>query len=229
MINTYNMKKIFVVFWISQMVWAQKKIDTVAVDSLYREDQIYFLIGYNFFDKKPNDYAQNGFASTVNLGFLRDMPINKSRTWAIAAGLGISYNAIKNNLSILPNLTNNTNTYSITGAKNIHRNIFAELPIEIRWRNSSPTKYRFWRIYPGFKFRYALYNFYKYEDNGQVLKINNNPDFNKLQYGATLTLGNGTFNLHAYYGLQTVFKNQTINTSALQIQPFMLGLQFYIL
>ena len=60
------------------------------VDLKYREDQFYVGITYNTFLNKPSDMAQKTFSPGINLGFLRDMPINQARTFAVATGLGIS-------------------------------------------------------------------------------------------------------------------------------------------
>src|SRR5688572_23221661 len=72
----------------------------VKIDSLYREDQFYTTITYNLFSNIPADLKQNKFSLGISAGFLRDMPINKNRTFAIAAGLGLSYQNFFQNLTI---------------------------------------------------------------------------------------------------------------------------------
>jgi hypothetical protein len=57
----------------------------------YREDQFYVGISYNILQNKPSGFSQNSFSSGFTFGFLRDMPINATRTFAIAPGLGFSY------------------------------------------------------------------------------------------------------------------------------------------
>ena len=53
------------------------------VDSLYREDQFYVGVTYNVLTNLPTGIGQNGFSSEISVGFLRDMPINKNRTYAL--------------------------------------------------------------------------------------------------------------------------------------------------
>src|SRR6476661_10506081 len=72
----------------------------IAVDSLYREDQFYVGLSYNLLVNRPTGIRQNKFSSGFTGGFLRDMPINKKRNVAIAAGLGVSYNKYFQNLVI---------------------------------------------------------------------------------------------------------------------------------
>ena len=67
--------------------FSQEELDFSAVDSLYREDQFYFGITYNVLNDRPINVSQNSFSTGLNFGFLRDFPINKKRTFAIAPGL----------------------------------------------------------------------------------------------------------------------------------------------
>jgi hypothetical protein len=201
-----------------------------AVDSLYREDQFYFAVTYNSLQKTPAGFSQTGFSTGVNLGFLRDMPINKSRTFAIAAGLGISYNNYRQNVVVMQN--NGVTTYQIVGQNSFSKNkleqVFAELPIEIRWRNSTPESHRFWRIYTGFKISYLIYDKTKFVGNETII-ITSNSDFNKIQYGPMISFGFNTWNLHGYYGLNPLFKSATIEDKRVDMRTLNLGLIFYIL
>ena len=201
-----------------------------AVDSLYREDQFYFAVTYNSLQEIPAGFSQTGFSTGVNLGFLRDMPINKSRTFAIAAGLGISYNKYRQNLVVTQN--NGVTAYQIVEQNNFSTNkleqVFAELPIEIRWRNSIPESHRFWRIYTGFKISYLIYDKTKFVGNETTI-ITSNSDFNKIQYGPMISFGFNTWNLHGYYGLNPLFKSAAIEEKRVNMRTLNLGLIFYIL
>ncbi|HEY0092213.1 MAG TPA: PorT family protein, partial [Flavobacterium sp.] len=92
----------FAVLFIAFNAFSQDKEapDFEAVDSLYREDQFYFGITYNILQQRPESLDQNKFSLGLSLGFLRDMPINKSRTAAIAVGFGYSLNNFNQNLFI---------------------------------------------------------------------------------------------------------------------------------
>ena len=48
----------------------------------YREDQIYFSVYYNSLGNQLNNFKENKFSSSFNLGFIRDIPISKSGKFA---------------------------------------------------------------------------------------------------------------------------------------------------
>lgn len=207
--------------------------DTVfysKIDSLYREDQFYFSVTYNLFQQKPQGFSQNGFSTGLSLGFLRDMPINKKRTFAIAAGLGISYSKYHQNLFVSE--TNGTPTYEILDNVSYDRNkleqVFVDFPLEVRWRNSSPESHKFWRIYTGFRVRYSIFNKTTFDGDSKIT-VFNNKDFDKIQYGPYIAFGYNTWNFHAYYGLNPLFKSAEINGEKIKITTLNLGLMFYIL
>lgn len=228
-------KRIFyLLFIISTSVFAQaKKTATpfAAVDSLYREDQFFLGLTYNTLMKTPVDINQNGLSLGVTAGFLRDFPINKSRTVAIAIGLGASYNKFHQNLRV--SNQNGTISYRIIGNEGYDRNkleqVTLDMPIEFRWRNSTPTRYDFLRIYTGFKFGYLLYNKTLYVGDDATENVQNNSNFNKFQYGPTISVGYNTWNLHAYYGLQPIFGNAVLNEQKVKMSTLNIGLIFYIL
>ncbi|MES2747234.1 MAG: porin family protein [Bacteroidota bacterium] len=218
-------------FFLSLSGIAQKEgIDFTAVDSLYREDQFYLSMTYSNLQNPYPGFNQNKISAGVSLGFLRDFPINKSRTWAIAAGLGYSYNGLNQNLGITE--VNGKNEYSIitTGfSKNKLIFHYVDLPIEIRWRTSTPQSHKFWRIYTGFKVSYLFSDQYKFEGSDVTIKQNGNPDLNKLQYGTYIAAGWNTWNAYVYYGLNPIFKSATINSEPLKMNALNIGLMFYIL
>lgn len=231
---------LFVFVFVSGLnVFSQEKLpvatvrDTVfytQVDSLYREDQFYLGVTYNILQHTPKGFSQNGLSTGINFGFLRDMPINKRRTYAIAAGLGISYNKYHQNLQVSE--TGGDRIYTIVDESTYSRNkleqLFVDLPIEFRWRNSTPETTKFWRIYTGFKVRYLLLNKTKYVGEKDIV-ITNNADFNKIQYGPYISFGYNTWNFHAYYGLNPIFKSAKVGGEAVDISTINFGLMFYIL
>jgi hypothetical protein len=203
------------------------------IDSLYREDQFYFGVTYNVLQNRPRGVSQDGFSTGLHFGFLRDMPINKSRTFAVAAGFGLAYQAYNQNL-LISNLNNNF-TYSvidrdISFKKNQFSFINVDLPIEFRWRTSTPESHKFFRLYTGFKLSYMIFNDSRFISNTGDLKINNNKQFNEFQYGVYLATGYNTWNFYAYYGFNTIFKSEAkFDGRPLELSTLNLGLQFYIL
>lgn len=223
----------------SASVFAQETVvkDSIAADSLYREDQFYFNISYNNLTHIPSGLKQNKFSPGISFGFLRDMPINKKRTVALAVGLGYSSAAYNDNLYISKGTDangNQTRTYEIiSGDINYDKNKmvlrYVDVPFEFRWRNSTPESHKFWRVYAGFKVSYLFSDKYKFENNAQTIILKRNPDLNRFQYGCYLTAGWNTWNFYAYYGLTPLFKSPPIGTDDLKLNTLNIGLQFYIL
>ena len=211
----------------------QKEIDFDAVDSLYREDQFYFNITYNALQKRPDGINQNKLSPGIAFGFLRDMPINKKRTVAIAAGLGYSVSVYNQNLRI----TEGTGMYSYQvpdGAISLTKNKLSlhtvDLPIEFRWRDSTPESHIFWRVYTGLKFSYLFYDHYKSEGSAGSVNVSNNKDLNQFQYGVYVAAGWNTWNFYAYYGLNPLFKSAAkIDNQSIDMNTANFGLMFYIL
>lgn len=204
----------------------------VKIDSLYREDQFYFSFTLNTLQNKPLNLSQDKFSSGYSLGFLRDFPLNKKRNVAIAPGIGLSYNNYNQNLKITE--LNQVPFYSViasnvANSKNRFSQLLVEVPIELRWRNSTPESYKFWRIYGGFKMGYLLYDRSIYEDaNGKII-MTNNKDFNKFQYGTYISVGYNSINVFAYYGLNPLFESAQTTTEKIEMNSFAVGIMFYIL
>ena len=210
-----------------------KTLETVFAKSvsLYREDQFYFGITYNRLLKMPEGMTQNGLSIGVNAGFLRDFPVNKSRTVAIAIGFGFAYNKYHQNL--LVTAANSAYSYVILDKTPFDRNKFEQVtidvPLELRWRNSTPEKHQFFRVYGGFRLSYLVFDKTKFVSNDFSEKTQNNSDFNKLQYGPTISVGYNTWNFHAFYGMNPIFKSAFTNGEKLQMSNVNFGLIFYIL
>ena len=203
------------------------------VDDKYREDQIYFGVFYNSLINSPTDFNQNKFSSSINLGFIRDIPLNKSRNFGIGLGLGYSNSSFNNNLKF-SKINNELDVKIVSDLDSFTKNKWVlnelEFPFEIRWRTSTPENYKFWRIYFGLKTSYIISSKVKYESSSNNQTIRNLP-FNNFQSGFTLNAGNNTWNLGVYLGLQPLFdKEFTKNHINIKnIKQFKVGLIFYIL
>lgn len=234
-----NMRFIQFIFLFNSMclpIFAQEiVVDTTFVDEKYREDQFYFSVTYNLLQSKPEGMSQRGFSSGFHFGFIRDMPINDRRNIAIGVGLGLSSNSYNQNMLISKD-ENNDFVYEIINEDevSIDRNklttYLVELPLEFRWRTSTASEYKFWRVYTGVKFGYVIMSSSKYKGNLGTIKNTNIKDINALQYGLTLSAGFSTWNLHLYYGLNPIFKDSTtINSETIDTSSIKIGLMFYIL
>ena len=80
----------------------------------YREDQIYFSFYYNSLGDNLNNFKENKFSTSINFGFIRDIPLSKSGNFAIGLGLGIGINTFNNNLKL-----SNSNTYILLNNREI--------------------------------------------------------------------------------------------------------------
>jgi len=205
----------------------------IKIDSLYREDQFYVAVTYNLLVNNPEGLKQDRFSAGVSFGFLRDMPINKDRTVAIGAGLGLSYKNYYQNLAII-NQEDGTHSYGVNPYNEFVSNKFThylvDLPIEFRWRNSTYESHKFWRIYGGVKFSYVFSDRSVLDAGEDTYKIKNNPDVNNFQYGVYLSSGYNTWNVYAYYGLTPMFKSvKTVQGESIDMRTMNIGLIFYIL
>lgn len=231
--------KFFLLLFVTSVFSQETKTDTtkIAVDSLYREDQFYLNFTYNSLTKTPDGLRQNKFSPGLSFGFLRDMPLNKKRTFAVALGFGYSSSAYNHNLYQYKEEDangNQTRVYEIISGDVFYDKSkqvlhYIDIPFEIRWRNSTYDSHKFWRIYTGFKLSYLFSDKYKFVNDVQTVIIKNNPDLNKFQYGCYLTAGWNTWNFYAYYGLSPLFKSAKIGTEDLKMNSLNIGLQFYIL
>jgi hypothetical protein len=210
-------------------------VDTTFVDSNYREDQFYISVTYNLLQSKPDGMSQRGFSSGFHFGFIRDMPINEKRNIALGIGLGLSSNSYNQNMLISQDEANDyvyeiINEDEVSIDRNKLTTYMVELPIEFRWRTSTASEYKFWRIYTGVKLGYVFMNSSKYKGSLSTIKNTNIDDINALQYGLTLSAGYSTWNFHVYYGLNPIFKDSaTLNGEAMDASTIKIGLMFYIL
>ncbi|APY08184.1 hypothetical protein BWZ20_07660 [Winogradskyella sp. J14-2] len=232
------MKNIIIVVFIAVSFFAfsqnRNNKETSDLYKNYREDQFYISVTYNLLNEKPNAVSQNGFSTGFHFGFIRDMPVNKERTVAFGIGLGLSANSYNQNIAITKAdeqiLFNVIDESEINVSKNKFTTYLLEIPFEFRFRKSSPTTYSFLRVYPGFKLGYLFYNSTKLKSDQDNVKLSNIDTFNRLQYGLTLSAGYGTWNIHAYYGLNPIFEDSAkLDGNVLNMSSFKIGLIFYIL
>ena len=194
------------------------------VDSLFREDQFYVSISYNFLQNKPDNFSQYSFSTGLSAGFLRDFPISDNRHWAIAPGIGYSFNDLKQNIDF-SSISNSTDTEIVKSRIILH---YVDFPLELRWRNATPDSHKFWRIYGGFMASYLINGKFKYEGSFGSGTENINDLLNKIQYATYLTFGFNTWNAYIHYGLDPFFDKDKTTTEN-NVTTLKIGLMFYIL
>lgn len=209
-------------------------IDTLKIDNKYREDQFYIGVTFNLLTNKPESISQNGFSGGLHLGYIRDMPINKQRNLAIGIGAGLSMNTYNQNLFVGED-TSDTSIFKIIDSnqdydKNWFSTYLLEAPVQLRWRTSTATNYKFWRVYTGLQLGYVYAYKFHFEETGNQVTQTDVPEFERYRLGLTFTFGYDTFNFHFYYNLNPFFNDQAqIDGQPIELNSFKLGLMFYIL
>lgn len=212
----------------------EKKNDSIPfIDDKYREDQLYVGFTYNFINNKPSGFSQQGFSAGFQFGFIRDMPFNNKRTVGLGVGLGYATNSYNQNLLIqeldgvisYSILDNDITSYS-KNKLNLH---IIELPIQFRWRSSTPQSHKFWRVYTGLKLGYVFHDVRKYKGELGNFKVQNLPDVQKFQADLDLGFGWNTWNFYLSYGLMPILKDSAeLNGKTIEMSSIKFGLMFYV-
>lgn len=208
---------------------AKAQLDSTFVDSKYLEDQLYFGLVYNVMVNQPEGFNQNGISGGIYLGFIKDIPLNEGRNIGLGLGLGYANNMFNSNLIVSEDIDD----YIILPNEEFDINRLythaIEMPIEFRWRTSTPKEYNFWRIYTGVKLSYVFSNNSTFTDETGTTKLKNLSGVRDFNYGLTLSAGYSTFNLHLYYALNPIFEDVKIDGTSIDLTQLSIGLMFYIL
>lgn len=205
-------------------------------DSLYREDQFFLGFSYNLMLDVPEDISLAAFSGGLEFGFIRDMPLNERRNIAIGVGAGWAFDNFGNSLFIGEDeLTGETLFRALDNRiDDYDKNRFSmqqvTLPLEFRWRTSTPTENSFWRVYLGFKVGYVYYYRSNFEQPGNIVRQTDIPELDRWRFGSTLSFGYSTFNFHIHYGLNPLFNsNAVLNGNLIDMNVLKFGLMFYLL
>ena len=205
-----------------------------VIDSSYREDQFYFGLSFNFITDQPGFIDQNGFSAGLSGGFIRDIPFNKDRNFGMGVGLGLAFDSFGQNLFIgesenAETVFRNLSQDNIDYDTNRFHTFLVEAPIQFRWRTSTFSSYKFWRIYAGLKLGYIYHFRSVFKQDGNVVKQSDVPELNRFRLGTSFTFGYSTFNFQIYYGLNSFFENTNVDGETLELSTIRVGLMFYIL
>lgn len=197
--------------------------------SLYREDQFYLGISMVFLTNSFPEFESSGLSRHFQWGFIRDIPLSANGTLAAGVGIGMGFNRYTSNLERFDERGKIYYSF-LKGDEN--KSFFVsqsalELPITLRWRNSSATDFAFWRLYGGVSVQWFYLTQGKF--NGTNINIKN--DFEN--YGATahLSVGYNTWNFYIGYRITPFFSEAIQDNSLISLDfvPLTLGLIFYIL
>ena len=212
-------------------------IHLVAQDSLalveksYKEDQWYAGISFLLADESIEGFRLNGLSQSFSIGFIKDISLNNKSNRALGIGLGYGINNYGSNLSIS---IENNDSYEFSLVESIQLisknrlvSHFLEVPIEFRWRTSTATTYKFWRIYSGYLFRYNFFTRIKpFYDSARVIN-----EVNPISHALKFSAGYNTWNIYFEYSLTPFFKSgtQTNLGTPLELNSMKIGLIFYVL
>jgi hypothetical protein len=229
---------LFYLLTLSFSVFSQET--EILLDSIYKpdphyyEDQMYFGLSYIVLKDLPENVSQNGFSNSLKFGIIRDIPINEQRNLGFGVGLGYSRDIYFHNLKIyVEEQTGEVLFQSLEGV-DYKTNSFTvrklDFPLEFRWRGSTPTKFKFWRMYTGVTISYVLNSESQFvTDKANIiykgLKISK-----PWRFGYTLAVGYGLWNFSLYYGLNNIIKEEIqYNHSPIKMRDFHLGVIYYFL
>ena len=224
-----NIFSIFCLIFSISILQAQIDNDSINIDASYLEDQLYLALTYNSIINGPIELAQNGFSGGFATGFIKDIPLNNKGTFGLALGLGYQYNVYIQNLKISKEGDNNVFSIAEDYKTNWLRLHAIDVPFEIRWRNSTLNKYKFWRVYTGIKASFIFNSKSKFSDLNETILINNISEIRKIQFGIIFSAGYSTWNLYVYYGLNPILENVDLNAEQLHFKDIRIGLKFYIM
>lgn len=215
--------------------FSYSQIDSLKVNTKYLEDQFYFGITYNLLINKPAGVNQYNLSRGVSAGYIRDIPLNQERNVGLGAGIGYGYNLIYTNIK--PTLQGDKMVYDIVSvndekiSKSYYQYHAIEFtPIEFRWRTSTPTTFRFWRVYSGIKVAYLFGSNYRLVSETEKLYLKSPDTQNYWEWKAYLALGRGSWNGYVQYAFTPFLRGkQTQSGTLFDMNLINIGFIFYIL
>lgn len=210
------------------LIYSQESLE---IYDRYREDQIYLGVSFLAIVRNQSNFFQRGVSSQFQFGIVRDMPISDDGRWAIGIGLGYSTSQFNSNLLRISDIDGGLSHRLETDTSPQNQMGYSfqslEFPIELRWRNSSPLIYKFWRVYGGFKFLWNVTaNYRQGNTKNSILD-----QVNRWSSEAFLNFGYNTWNFNLSYELSSVLGAIKIeqNEELLELRLFKIGLIFYLL
>ena len=191
----------------------------------YKEDQIYFNFNFDFQLKSIENYQQNGFSRSFNIGLLKDISLNEKGNKAFAFGLGYGFSRLVSNLDVGENL--NFIIQSDSALRNRLSYHSIQFPVELRLRTSTLESFAFWRVYLGYRLNYNFSAKYK-PFFGRETELKN--QVSEFSHSLSLSLGFDTWNIRFETGLSPVIKiSSNSNNINNNFYVSSIGLVFYLL
>ncbi len=211
------------------LIYSQQEISKDSiVDTKYLEDQLYVYASYQTLLQLPENFSKTGFSYTFNMGFIKDIPVNKNRNIGFGIGLGYSINAHYFNIKQIYDLPEDEPDIKTELKSNKIALYMVELPVQFRYRNSTPLRYKFFRFYPGMVFSYAFAQNHSLKQN-EDFDVEKIIDINKFQYGVNMSIGYNNWNFYVYYGLTDLFEETKSNPYTIEARELKLGIALFFL
>lgn len=173
--------------------------------NLGKSDRVVFDFFTDLWLNAPDSAKFNGFQRGANVSSFTDIPFGKSN-FSLGVGVGINCMNVYHGSDIFKDSLDFSYFKPKSGdfKSNKLALTYFNIPIEFRFRSKSDKVFR---CAIGGRFGYLVNNHIKYVAEGIKTKTYNISDINNLSYGLTLRVGYKFFNLYAYYGLSTLFKD----------------------
>lgn len=224
------MKKTFLLFTlISSFAFSQSDIkQTIKDKSQNDKDRIVMQLGSEMWLTKPDSVEVKGTSRGFGLYWMFvDLPVGSPKI-TFSFGLGVFASNIYNDAYV--NETDSCTTLipypsGVDYKKNKLVTAYLEMPVELRYCSNPDNRNNSFKIGIGFKggLLAGSHSKIKAKDtNGDlaVTKVSGIKHLNQYRYGPTFRIGYGSFNIFAYYSLNTLF----VKDKGPEIVPFSVGL-----
>ena len=214
---------------------AASTISGTTTDLHYLEDQFYIGLTYDYLAGKANSVVQHNLSHGIHAGFIRDLPLNKKRNLGFGIGVGYAYDVVYNNM--VANRALDVVTYEIVEhfkdlsiSKNYFKTHAIEIPVEFRFRTSTPESHKFWRVYTGVRLAYLFGGRSLYTANEVDTSFQNVDIAKTFQLKTFIAFGYNALNFFVQYNLSPMLSDAKANDgTSLKSNVLQIGLLFYIL
>lgn len=201
---------------------------TPVNSDFFREDQIYIGISLASLKSNSEDFKPRALSRHFQWGIIRDIPLVLSSKFSTGLGLGMSFERYTTNLSYSVERGFTFSETDLDFENPLYFSIQSfEIPITLRWRNTTFNDFAFWRIYGGLSLQWNYKNIAK-QNSYNIL---NSDELKKWGATAHLSFGYNTWNFYFAYRLNPIFNSSPRNNQdfSIQLTPIKFGLIFYIL
>jgi len=203
-------------------------------------DHFMIQLGHDNWAGKPDSIRTKGLSRSFNMYFMFDKPFKGDPHFSLGFGVGIgSSNIFFENTLIDITGKKNLNKMMFQNADSINHykkyklsNVWAEIPLELRWISNPEDVNKSWKVAAGLKFGTMLDAHTKGKNpedkNGNTLtgqggvveKEKSKRFFNSTRIAGTIRLGYGHFSLYGAYQINSLLKDGV----GPQVKPYTIGI-----